>query len=57
MKLDVTPAQLKAIKDMADYFSSAIGGVDEESAIEFDRYVKRVDSMLLRNNLPARDYK
>lgn len=56
MKLDVTPAQLKAIKEMADNVSSSIGCGNEEFDELSAHQVEMVDAMLKQNNLPPRDY-
>lgn len=57
MKIDITAAQLKAIKDMADDLDSSLGNFDEEPARIAVHQVKMVDAMLKRNNLPDRDFK
>ena len=53
MKLDITPAQLKAIKCMADDLSAMIGGAQDD---EWGKLIKQVDNMLKRNDLPPRDW-
>ena len=54
MKLDVTSARLEAIKSMADEMSAMIGSSDNDD--NWARYVKHVDNLLKRNNLPKRDF-
>lgn len=56
MKLDITPAQLKAIKEMADSVSATIGTGNPDYDNTSKQQVKMVDAMLKRNNLPPRDY-
>ena len=55
MKIDVTPAQLKAIKDMADDMSAMIG-CDAEGDYIWERLIKHVDNMLKMNDLPPRNF-
>lgn len=58
MKVDITPAQLKAIKEMTDTVSSTlVSSFDEALSRESAHQVKMVDAFLKRNNLPRRDYK
>ena len=56
MKLDVTPAQIEAIKKMADNTSASIGCGNEDFDKQSTHQVKMVDAMLKRNNLPPRDF-
>lgn len=57
-KIQITDAQLEAIKRMADTLSSMVGVCDEES--DFDKTVthdvKLVDRMLKNNKLAPRDF-
>lgn len=57
IKLEVTEAQLKAIKEMADTLSAMLGCSDEGS---FDTDVKRqimlIDRMLKKNKLAPRKF-
>lgn len=59
MKIEITEAQLEAIKRMADTLSAMIGVCDSES--DFDKEVthsvRLIDRMLEKNNLAPRDYK
>jgi hypothetical protein len=54
MKIEITKSQLEAIKSMADDLSSMAGGKD--SGETWKKYVKSVDDMLKKNNLPKRDF-
>lgn len=57
MKLDVTPSQLKAIKDMADDLQSFLDGhCDPETDKAIAHQIKMVDALLKRNDLPPRSY-
>ena len=56
MKLDVTRQQLEAIKELTDNMSAMIGTVSDEFNKINRRHIKRIDSMLKRNNLPPRDF-
>ena len=56
MKLDITKVQLESIKIAADTLSSMVGCADGETDNEFKRIVKNIDRMLIRNNLPKRDF-
>lgn len=49
MKLDVTPAQLEAIKRMTDDMSSMIGCGEYESDTAWAKNVKLIDRMLAKN--------
>ncbi|ELY4027189.1 hypothetical protein SMY33_003704 [Cronobacter malonaticus] len=51
MKLDVTPAQLEAIKRMADDIDSMIGCGDSASDGAWERNVNLIDKMLKKNGL------
>ena len=56
MEIDITPAQLNAIKGLADEASAFRDGLaanDKESA----RYIRLIDKMLSDNNLPPRSFK
>lgn len=48
-KLNVTPAQLEAIKRMTDDMASMIGCREEESVVSWRNYVQLIDLMLLEN--------
>ncbi|HHT2833870.1 TPA: hypothetical protein ACTYSZ_004948 [Klebsiella aerogenes] len=48
-KLNVTPAQLEAIKRMTDDMASMIGCCEEESAPSWRHYVQLIDLMLSEN--------
>jgi len=56
MKIDVTPAQLKAIKEMADSVSATIGTGNPDYDDTSRQQVKMVDAMLKRNSLPPREH-
>lgn len=49
MKLDVTPAQLEAIKRLTDDCASMIGCGDDDSDKAWARYVDLIDRMLKKN--------
>lgn len=49
MKLDVTPAQLEAIKRLTDDMASMIGGGEGGSDEIWHKNVKLVDRMLEKN--------
>lgn len=49
MKLDVTPAQLEAIKRLTDDMASMIGCGESESDEIWHKNVKLVDRMLEKN--------
>ncbi|EOW6706698.1 hypothetical protein ACOZ1A_000155 [Cronobacter malonaticus] len=51
MKLDVTPAQLEAIKRMADDVDAMIGCSDAASDKAWSRNVDLIDRMLAKNGL------
>lgn len=55
MKLEVTEAQLKAIKELANDVSSMIGGGDTDK--EWKHNVEMIDNMLAKNGLKQRDFK
>jgi len=57
MKIEITEAQLKAIKTMTDFISAMHGGCDTETDNQIKHNVRLVDRMLGKNNLPPRDYK
>lgn len=48
-KLDVSPAQLEAIKRMTDVMASMSVGRADESSYAWDRYVQLIDLMLSEN--------
>jgi len=51
VKLDVTPAQLEAIKRMVDDVDAMIGCGDSASDKAWERNVNLIDSMLAKNGL------
>ncbi len=51
MKLDVTPAQLEAIKRMVDDVDSMIGCGEAASDKAWERNVNLIDRMLAKNGL------
>lgn len=51
MKIDVTPAQLEAIKRMTDDMSSMIGCGNYEEDLAWRRNVNLIDRMLEKNGL------
>lgn len=55
MKIEVTKAQLEAIKSIADDISTMIGCGDDDS--KWKHNVKMVDDMLSKNGLKPRDFK
>lgn len=56
MKLDVTPAQLEAIKRLTDDCDSMIGCGEEESDKAWSRNIDLIDRMLKKNG-HERDFK
>lgn len=58
-KIEITDAQLEAIKRMADTLKAMVGCADEESTFdkEVTHDVRLVDRMLEKNNLSPRYYK
>ncbi len=56
MKVDITPAQLKAIKDMTDDLDSQRDSFDDEPHTIAKHQIKMVDAFLKRNDLPARRF-
>jgi len=56
IKLNVTPNQLNAIKELADDCSSMIGAGNYENDIVWINKIELIDAMLERNNLPKRQY-
>lgn len=59
MTINITNAQLEAIKRMADALSSMIGSCDEKSSFDKDitHDIKMLDKMLENNKLKPRDFK
>ena len=59
MKIEITKAQLEAIKRMACTLKAIVGCADEESSFdkEVTHDVRLVDRMLEKNKLSPRDYK
>lgn len=57
MKIEITPAQLEAIKNMTDDISAMIGANGEDADATWARHVKAVDRMLAKNKLEPRKYK
>lgn len=49
MKLEVTPAQLEAIKNLTDDCDSMCGGGELESDKEWRDYIAKIDRMLHKN--------
>lgn len=49
MKIDVTPAQLEAIKNLADDCDSMIGSGGYEEDRIWSRYIRLIDRMLEKN--------
>lgn len=56
MKLDVTPAQLEAIKRLTDCCDSMIGCGEEDSDKAWSRNIDLIDRMLKKNG-HERDFK
>ncbi|HDW0515903.1 TPA: hypothetical protein RKZ19_002961 [Enterobacter asburiae] len=56
MKLDVTPAQLEAIKRLTDDCASMVGCGEEESDKAWSRNISLIDRMLKKNG-HERDFK
>lgn len=56
MKINITPKELALIVDMADEISAMMGSDHEESNKAWNIYVKNVDKVLKKNNLPPRIY-
>ena len=56
MKLDVTPAQLEAIKQMASNVEATLGCLGDDGENEFDiqaiKQLRLIDRMLEKNNTP-----
>ena len=57
MKIEITSAQLEAIKNMSDDVSGMIGGGDSQVNKNWNHYVRIIDRMLEKNNLPPRGFK
>jgi len=55
MKIEITEAQLEAIKSLTDYISAMIGCGDNDE--EWKNNVMLVDKMLSKNDLKPRDFK
>ncbi len=51
MKLEITEAQLNAIKRMADDIEAMCGGYDDEVEMNFQKNLRLVDRFLKKNNL------
>lgn len=56
MKLNVTPAQLEAIKRLTDDCDSMLGCGNEDADKAWERNIKLIDRML-ENNGHTRDFK
>lgn len=56
MKLDVTPAQLEAIKRLTDDCASMVGCGEEESGKAWSKNIDLIDRMLKKNG-HERDFK
>ncbi|EMM5376466.1 Uncharacterised protein [Klebsiella pneumoniae] len=56
MKINVTPAQLEAIKQLTDDCDSMIGSGDNEVDKVWSRHIKLIDRML-ESNGHSRNYK
>lgn len=54
-KIEITEAQLKAIKSIADDMEGMIGGADDDT--HWLRNIKHVDNLLKRNGLSPRSFK
>lgn len=54
IKIEITDAQLKAIRNLANDVSSMIGCSDNDK--EWEHYIKLIDNMLKKNKLPPRDF-
>lgn len=57
MRIEVTKAQLRAIKNLADTISAMVGCSDKQTDKDFKHSVKMVDVMLTKNGLKQRDFK
>jgi len=55
MKIEITEAQLQAIKNLADDMRAMIGCSDSDK--EWKHNVKLIDKMLEKNKLKPRDFK
>lgn len=55
MKIEITKAQLEAIKNMADDMSAMVGCGDNDKI--WIKYIKHVDKMLKNNGLEKRCFK
>lgn len=49
MKIEVTPAQLEAIKNLTDDCASMVGGGEYESDRIWLKYIRLIDRMLAKN--------
>lgn len=49
MKIEVTPAQLEAIKKLTDDCASMIGSGDDDSDRIWSRHIRLIDRMLAKN--------
>lgn len=54
MKVEITCAQLEAIKSMTDEVSAMCGGGGDDA--DWRRYIMLVDRMLKKNSLSPRDF-
>ena len=57
MKIEVTKAQLEAIKDLTNDCSAMVGGGDEKTDKLWKHRIMMIDKMLTKNNLKPRDFK
>ena len=55
-KVEITEAQLNAIRDAGDWFSAISGGMAEESEKHVKKIIKHIDNFLKDNKLKPRDY-
>lgn len=52
MKIDVTPAQLKAIQQLTDDCESMLGAGEEEADAVWNHHIQLIDRMLEKNGRP-----
>ena len=57
MKIEVTKAQLEAIKNLADDISGMLGQGDPWPDRAWIKHIEDIDRMLKMNNLPPRNFK